>query len=77
MPANSKPWAKKLWRWKPGTPPKQLANECMRQILKFTDMVIGNEEDAADVLDIQAAGTSVEAGKINAAAYEHVARQFD
>ncbi len=65
---------KKLWRWKPGTEPKALAQACMGQILPFVDVVIGNEEDAADVLDIHAEGTEVEAGQINAAAYEQVAR---
>ncbi len=65
---------KKLWNWRPGTAPKELARECMSMILPYVDVVIGNEEDAADVLDIHAEGTSVEAGKINAAAYEDVAR---
>jgi 2-dehydro-3-deoxygluconokinase len=65
---------KKLWRWQPGTAPKQLANACMAQILPFVDVVIGNEEDAADVLGIHAEDTSVEAGQINAGAYEQVAR---
>jgi 2-dehydro-3-deoxygluconokinase len=65
---------KKLWRWQPETSPKQLANDCMSRILPFVDVVIANEEDAADVLDIHAEGTSVEAGQINAAAYEQVAR---
>jgi 2-dehydro-3-deoxygluconokinase len=46
----------------------------MGQILPFVDVVIANEEDAADVLGIHAEGTSVEAGHINAAAYEGVAR---
>jgi 2-dehydro-3-deoxygluconokinase len=65
---------KKLWRWRPGTPPGQLANECMSRILRHVDLVIGNEEDAADVLGIHAEGTSVEQGRINARAYEKVAR---
>lgn len=65
---------KKLWRWKPGRSAKELANECMTQILPWVDVLIGNEEDAADVLGIHAEGTEVEAGRINAAAYEQVAR---
>jgi 2-dehydro-3-deoxygluconokinase len=65
---------KKLWRWQPGTEPKALAAECMGQVLPFVDVVIGNEEDASDVLGIEAEGTEVEAGRINAAAYEQVAR---
>lgn len=65
---------KKLWRWQPDTPPKALAQACMGQVLPFVDVVIGNEEDTADVLGIEAEGTAVEAGRINAKAYEQVAR---
>jgi 2-dehydro-3-deoxygluconokinase len=67
---------KKLWNWRPGTEPKALARECMSQVLKHVDLVIANEEDAADVLDIHAAGTDVTTGQINAAAYTDVARQI-
>jgi 2-dehydro-3-deoxygluconokinase len=67
---------KKLWNWQPETPPKKLARECMAQVLPFVDVVIANEEDAADVLDIHAAGTDVTTGRINAAAYTQVARQI-
>src|SRR5437764_1330131 len=67
---------KKLWSWRPGTPSKTLARECMAQVLPFVDLVIANEEDAADVLDIHAAGTDVTTGRINAAAYTQVARQI-
>jgi len=65
----------KLWRWHPERDPKSLARDCMAQLLPFVDVVIANEEDAANVLDIHADGTEVEAGQINAAAYEHVARE--
>lgn len=67
---------KKLWGWRPPTPSRELARECMTQILGFVDLVVANEEDAADVLGIQAEGTSVEEGRINAAAYEDVAREL-
>lgn len=67
---------KKLWNWRPGTAPKQLARECMSQVLEHVDLVIANEEDAADVLGIHAAGTDVAQGTIQAAAYETVARQI-
>jgi 2-dehydro-3-deoxygluconokinase len=63
----------KLWRWRAGAGPKQLAQECMSQILPHVDLLIANEEDAADVLGIHAEGTSIEQGKIDAAAYERVA----
>jgi 2-dehydro-3-deoxygluconokinase len=67
---------KKLWNWQPGTPPKQLARECMSELLPHVDLVIANEEDAADVLDIHARGTDVAAGRIDAAAYAGVAEQI-
>ncbi len=67
---------KKLWNWRPGTAPRDLARESMAQVLPYVDLIIGNEEDAADVLDIHASGTDVAQGQINAAAYEQVARQM-
>ena len=67
---------KKLWNWRPGTAPKALARECMSQVLQHVDLVIANEEDAADVLDIHAASTDVTTGQINASAYTDVARQI-
>lgn len=67
---------KKLWRWRPGTPPATLARECMSQVLSHVDLVIANEEDAADVLGIHAEGTDVAAGKIRPQAYLEVARKI-
>jgi len=69
-------YRKKLWNWRPDTDRKELARRCMSQILPHCDLVIGNEEDAANVLDIHAEGTDVEAGQIDYAAYEPVARQI-
>ena len=65
----------KLWRWKPGFNARQLAHECMTQILPHVKLLIANEEDASDVLGIHAAGASVEQGRVNHAAYEQVARE--
>jgi 2-dehydro-3-deoxygluconokinase len=67
---------KKLWNWRPGTQPKALAREVMSLVLPHVDVLIANEEDAADVLDIHAAGTDVAAGEINASAYITVAEQI-
>lgn len=67
---------KKLWKWRPGVANKELARECMAQLLPHVDLVIGNEEDAADVLDIHAEGTDVVQGRIHDAAYEQVAREI-
>jgi 2-dehydro-3-deoxygluconokinase len=67
---------KKLWNWRPGTDRKTLARECLSAILQHVDLVVANEEDAADVLGIHATGTDVERGAIDAAAYEQVAREI-
>ncbi len=67
---------KKLWTWRPGTKPRELARECMAQTLPFVDVVIANEEDAADVLDIHAEGTDVTQGRIDAGAYQKVAEKI-
>jgi 2-dehydro-3-deoxygluconokinase len=66
----------KLWRWKPGFQAKQLAHECMTQILPHVRLLIANEEDAGDVLGIHAADTSIEQGRMNHAAYAQVARKI-
>jgi len=65
---------KKLWRWEPGTPPRELAERTMRGVLPFVDLVIANEADAADVLSIKAKDTDVEAGKLAVDRYPEVAR---
>ena len=46
----------------------------MRQVLPFVDLVVANEEDAADVLSIKAEDTDVEAGKLAVDRYPEVAR---
>ena len=66
-------YRKKLWTWEPGTPRRELAGKTMRSILPFVDVVVGNEEDAEKVLGIEAAGTDVESGELNIAAYREVA----
>lgn len=67
---------KKLWNWEAGTERKVLARRCMPQLLEYVDVVIGNEEDAADVLDIHASGTDIESGHISSAAYTEVAQKI-
>lgn len=67
---------KKLWNWRPGTAARLLARECMARVLAHVDLMIANEEDAADVLDIHAEGTDVTSGRINAAAYARVAQRI-
>lgn len=67
---------KKLWNWQPGINPRVLAEQTMRQVLPYVDVVIANEEDAAQVLGIHAAGTDVEAGQLDVTAYRDVAAQL-
>ena len=57
----------KLWKW--GKP----ARDVMSELVKSTDIVIGNEEDAEKVFGIQAPGVDVVAGKVDSAKYRTVA----
>jgi 2-dehydro-3-deoxygluconokinase len=59
----------KLW-------PRERARQVVGPLLQHVDLLIGNEEDAKDVLGIVAQRTDVAAGRIDAAAYEQVARQI-
>ena len=67
---------KKLWNWRPECAPRALAEETMRALLPYVDVVIANEEDAEQVLGIHAAGSDVESGKLEVAAYRDVAAQI-
>jgi len=66
---------KKLWDWKPGVAPRELARSIMAEILPYVDLVIGNEEDAEDVLGIKAGASSVQSGNLDVDRYPDVARQ--
>jgi 2-dehydro-3-deoxygluconokinase len=67
---------KKLWRWEEGTAPTVLAGRCMREVLPFVDVVIANEEDAADVLGIEAEGSDIHGGHLAVDRYPDVAREI-
>jgi 2-dehydro-3-deoxygluconokinase len=67
---------KNLWRWRPGTDAQALAREVMPEFLEQVNVVIGNEEDASDVLDIHAGETDVHAGSLDISRYPGVARQI-
>ncbi len=56
-------YRKNLWKW--GKP----ADEVMPELVKFTDVVIANEEDVQKSLGIQS-GADVAAGKLDLASYE-------
>src|SRR5262245_38162690 len=59
----------KLWS-------RQKARSTVGPLLKRVDLLIGNEEDAKDVLGIAAEKTDVRAGHVDRAAYERVARRI-
>ena len=65
----------KLWNWKDGADARALARECMPQILEFADVIIGNEEDAYDVLNIALGDTDLNSGKLDLSQYATVARE--
>lgn len=65
----------KLWKWNADKDSRALAQETMRKILPFIDLVIANEEDCHDVLGIRAGETDVHAGELDVSRYPDVARQ--
>jgi len=67
---------KKLWRWDDTLKPRDLAERTMRTLLPLVDLVIANEEDAADVLGIHAGNTDVHSGKLAIDRYPQVAREI-
>lgn len=62
-------YRKKLWT-------REKAGEVMAELVKYVDVCIANEEDAADVFGIKAAGTDVTKGEVNHEGYKDVARQL-
>jgi 2-dehydro-3-deoxygluconokinase len=67
---------KKLWKWRSGIAQAELAQQTMRKILPYVDVVIANEEDAQDVLGISAENTDVEGGQLDAEKYMEVAKKI-
>ena len=67
---------KKLWKWEAGTTPVELARRTMRELVQSVDVLIANEEDAELSLGIAAEHTNVEAGTLDHAGYEQVARRI-
>jgi len=58
--------------WKYGKTP----NEVIPNLLKYSDIAIGNEEDADKVLGIKAPDTDVTTGKLNAENYKYVVEEI-
>lgn len=67
---------KKLWQWKKGVPAKELARDVMKTILQYVDVLIGNEEDAGDILGIHAEGVDSHFGQLEASRYTDVAAKI-
>jgi 2-dehydro-3-deoxygluconokinase len=63
-------YRKKLWRW--GKTP----GEVMTELVSYTDVAIGNEEDADKVFGIKAPEADVTAGKVEAGSYAHVCEKL-
>ena len=63
-------YRKNLWKY------GKKAGEVMPELVAGTDIVLGNEEDAAMVLGIHPEGVDVTKGHVEAAAYESVSRQI-
>jgi 2-dehydro-3-deoxygluconokinase len=64
-------YRKKLWKW--GKSP----GEVMPELVAFTDVAIGNEEDADKVFGIKAPESDVTAGKVEADQYLYVCEKLN
>ena len=62
-------YRKKLWS-------REEARKTMSEIVKYVDVCIANEEDAADVFGICAPDTSITGGKLSRDGYKYVAREL-
>ncbi len=63
-------YRKNLWKY------GKTAGEVMPELVAGTDIVLGNEEDAAMVLGIHPDGVDVTKGHVEATAYESVSKQI-
>ncbi len=60
----------KLWKW------GKSAGEVMEGLVKYCDIILGNEEDADMVFGIKPEGVDVTSGHVEAAAFESVGKQM-
>ena len=63
-------YRKNLWKY------GKKAAEVMPELVAGTDIILGNEEDAAMVLGIHPEGVDVTSGHVDAAAYKSVSKQI-
>ncbi|MCK9482236.1 MAG: sugar kinase [Bacteroidia bacterium] len=66
----------KLWLWDSNYTQKDLAQKVSREILKYVDILYGNEEDASDVLGIHPPNVDVHSGSLDVNAYEYVGKEI-
>ena len=66
----------KLWAWDNDHSPKELAKKEMSQILKYIDIVIGNEQDAEDVLGVKIKHSDFDSGTIQVSQYPKIAEKI-
>lgn len=62
-------YRKKLWS-------REKAGKVMGELMPYVDLLIANEEDAADVFGIHAAASNITKGEINLDGYRSVAEQL-
>ncbi len=62
-------YRRKLWT-------RDEAQTVMAELVRYTDLIIANEEDAADVFGIRAGADDVKEGKLDSAQYRDVAEQL-
>lgn len=62
-------YRKKLWS-------RDMAGQVMAELMPYVNVCIANEEDAADVFGIHAAGTDITAGELSHDGYVSVAKQL-
>lgn len=62
-------YRKNLWS-------RERAGEVMAKYMPYVDLLIANEEDAADVFGIHASGTEIEKGELSREGYVNVAKQI-
>lgn len=62
-------YRKNLWS-------REKAGKVMSELVPYVDVIIANEEDAADVFGIHAEATDINSGKLNVDGYKSVARQL-
>lgn len=67
---------KKLWKWRPGTSTEKLAQETMRKLMPYIDVVVANEEDAEKSLGISAVGSDVESAELSLDGYRETAQEI-